>query len=117
MKEIDQLREIFITGADEEERAENETQIREWEDALLQNEALQSWKEHDITKQIIRKTHETYIALCMQLLRRDISEQERCDNFAKQMAMMWFIRLAAEDPKAEIARIETEIKAALAATN
>lgn len=117
-KDLDKLREIFLTEVDDETRADNEQKIQEWENALIHNEALASWKDHDITKRIIQKARESYKQLAMQLWQqRSLSDAQRQGLHAEQDAMLWLIRLAEDDPKAEIERIHKEIAAAINATS
>ncbi|UPJ35856.1 hypothetical protein IVB45_02250 [Bradyrhizobium sp. 4] len=116
--DIDKLREIFLTEVDEDIRADNEEKIKEWQTALVHNEALASWKEHDITKQIIARARDSYKQTAMMLWkRRSMTEVQRQSAWAEQDAMLWLIQLAADDPKREIEKINMEITAAINATS
>lgn len=117
MSQLDELRKIFVAKVDDELRAENEEQIREWEQSLFHNEALLSWKEHAITQEFIRQARESYVQLSMQIMDKRHSDAIRQEMWAKQEAMLWLIRLASDDPKSELERIQNDIRIALNATN
>ena len=117
MKELEQLRQIFVAeDVDEETRKDNEYKIREWEQDIQKNENLASWQEHDVTRDLIRQAKESYKNLALQLIQdRSLSEKEREIIWAKQDAMMWFIRLGLVDPKKEIETIRASIVQAISA--
>src|SRR5262245_41986376 len=118
-KDLDKLKEVFLADdLDEETRADNLQHIREWETALLTNEALASWRDHDMTKKILLQAKDTYRGLCMQLIwSRDLTEAQRSAIYAKQDAALWFISIIEVDAKAAIEQLNREITAALNATN
>lgn len=117
-QDLDQVRKIFLDEVDEDVRADNEEKIKEWEQGLIHNEALLSWKEHDLTKAIAHKAKDTFKELGLLLAsNRALTDEQRRSLWGKQDAMQWFLSLTEQDPKGEIERIETEIKTALNATN
>lgn len=115
---LDKAREIFLTDVDDETRTENLEKIREWEQSLRDNEAMADWKEHPITKSIIEQARKAHIDACLSLTDRMRDSIElRARYFALKDATLWLISLAASDPKAEIERLNNEIRQAINATN
>lgn len=118
MSQLDDLRKIFVAEVDDELRAENEEQIREWEEALIHNEGLLSWTEHEITQTIMKQARLSLIDVSIGLAtNRHMSEGQRAIEYGKQDAMRWLLSFASSDPRAELERIKTEIRTALNATN
>lgn len=115
MKDIEKLKEIFLADdVDEEDKADNLADIKNWESDLIKNKNILGWQEHDITKGIIRKAKESYKDLSLKLVRdRELTEAERLSIYAKQDAMLWLISLAGENPKSAIEQIDNNIKVAL----
>ena len=118
MKELEQLKEIFLSDdIDSEDYQENLDAITEWEQSLIENENLLSWQEHDITKQIISEAKSGYVALSIRLAKnRKLTDEERASIYAKQDAMIWLISLGGDDPKSVVEQIHGDIKKALNAT-
>lgn len=115
MKELDQLKEIFLSDVDDETLTENEEKIREWENALIQNEAFLGWREHDVTREIVSQAKTSYKNHAMQLAtNRGLSEAQRQSLFAKQDACLFLLSLTEIDAQGAIAQIHREIRAALA---
>jgi hypothetical protein len=114
MKDLDKVREIFLTDVDEETKAENLEQIREWEKALADNEAYQGWREHDITKNIAAEARKAYTDISITLAtRRDLSEPERLSLYARQDAMRWLLSHSERDAAEANKRIQADIRLAL----
>jgi hypothetical protein len=115
MKDIEKVRQIFLADdVDDEVRAENEEKIREWEEGLLKNEALLSWRDHDITKLIAAQAKISFKDLAIQLANnRTLTEDQRKSLWAQQDAMKWLLTLTEMDPASELKRIHEEIRAAL----
>lgn len=117
-KELDEVREIFLTEVDEETRLDNEKKIEEWEIGLRTHEAMADWQDHDITKQIIAKAKEACKDIAFTLANdRRLTEEQRMTLWGRQDACLFLLGLAGEDAKARIAQIQKEIKTALNATN
>ncbi len=117
-KDLEELKEVFLTEVDEDTRAENEQQIQEWETALIQNEAFASWRDHDVTREIAQKAKDTYKGACMQLMEnRDLTDKQRESLFARQDAALWLISMIEVDAKGKIEQIQSDIRHALASTN
>lgn len=114
MKELDQLRAIFLADdVDPEDRADNERRIKEWEQALLSSEALLSWRDHDVTKQIAHKAKEEYKHTVLELGTKPLTPEMRAHLFALQDAAKWMLSLTEVDAKNTIEQIHKEIQAAL----
>jgi len=115
MKEIDKLKEIFLSNElDEDILKENQEQINEWEQSILFNEALVSWKEHDVTVSVIKQARSSYRELAQMLATsRSLTDEQRKSIWARQDAMLWFINMAAKDPVKEIESIRQEVLRAL----
>ncbi len=112
--DLEKLREVFLTGVDEETKAENLEQIREWETALAENEAYQGWKEHDVTRKIAAKAKSTYVDLALSLNeRRDLTEAQRLSIYARQDAMRWLLSLSERDAAEAMRQIQADITRAL----
>lgn len=115
MSDIEKLKGIFLDNSvDEETYDENLKQITDWENLLSENEAYISWQEHDITKEIIKKTRETHRIFADKLSNdRTLTTEQRNGIFAKQDALMWIINLASRNAKGENQQIKANIKQAL----
>ncbi len=113
-KDLAKLREIFSSGADEETREENLSQIAEWESSLAQLHDKAGWQEHDITKAVVTRARSAYVEHSLLLMRsRELTDPERFSLWAKQDACLWLISVASGDAKTEIGRIQADIKRAL----
>lgn len=114
MSDLDKLKEIFLTDVDEETKAENLEQIRQWEQTLIRSEAFKSWQEHDVTRQIAGKAKETYKDAVLSLGRdRWLKDTQRAELFAKQDAALWILSLTEQDIKVTIEQVQKEIRTAL----
>lgn len=116
MKELDDLKKIFLTDVDEETQADNEAKIREWETALIHNENFASWREHDVTKDILQQARKSFIDISMQLIVAD-NPALRATLHGRRDAALWLISIINVDAKGAIDQIHQEIRAALSATN
>lgn len=116
MKELDEVRKIFLTEVDEETRLDNEQKIIEWETGLRENEAMADWRDHDITKKIAQQAKQTYKELSMQLAtNRNLTDEQRRSFWGRQDACLFILSLIEVDAKGAIERIHNEIKTAIAA--
>ena len=115
MEELQDLKKIFLDETlDKEVYDDNLEMITVWEDSLLKNEALLSWQQHDITKEIISKAKQTDPKNADRLSEDStLTNEQRNELFAKQDAMKWFISLAGGNPKGEIQEIKKQIKEAV----
>jgi hypothetical protein len=117
MDELDKAKEIFLTDVDEETREENMEKIREWEQSLIESEAYQSWVEHPVTQEILKKAREQYSQTVMVLgTRRDLPEKDKLAFWGIQEASLWLMALGSRDAVGEIQRIQDEIRQALEVT-
>ena len=117
MRELDQLREVFLTDVDEETEQENLERLSDWERSLRDNKAFSDWQSLEITASILEQTKETYRDIAIQLSEnRKLSEAERQVLWARQDAAEWLVQLMGRDAKAELHQVESEIKRALSAT-
>ena len=118
MKELEDIRKIFLADVDEETRLDNEKTIIEWETGLRENEAIAEWREHDITKKIVLQVKQSYKDHAMQLaINRTLTDEQRRSLWGKQDACLFILSLTEIDAKGAIERIHNEIKTALNATN
>lgn len=115
MKELDDLKKIFLAeDVDGEARAENEEMIRGWEKALIEGEAFKAWRAHDVTQTIITRAKESYRDISFVLAtNRQLTEQERIANYAKQDAMLYLISIVDVDAAGSIQQIQSDIRRAL----
>lgn len=114
MKEIDELRQVFLAEPDPEIRADNERIIIEWETKLVQSHAFNDWKSHDITQQIIKQARESYKEMAFQLaVNRTLTVEQRMTLWAKQDAMRYLLTMIDQDAKSVIDGIIADIKRAL----
>lgn len=113
-KELDKIKEIFLTEVDEDIRQDNLDKINEWEQGLTHNEAFVSWQDHDITKEILKQAKESYREIALILAdNRKLTEEQRYALWGKQDACAFIIDLAGKDAKGELEQIQKEIKTAL----
>lgn len=120
MKEIDALKEVFLSDEiDEDTRADNEQRIAEWERGLLTHKAFASWQQHDISQQIAAQAREAYKDFGLQLANnRELSDRQRMALWAKQDAALFLLSLIATDASGIVESIEKDIRTALTgATN
>jgi len=118
MKDLERIREIFLTEVDDETRLDNESKIIEWEKDMRENEALADWREHDITKSIAAQTKESYKDISVQLaLNRNLTEEQRRSMWGKQDACLFILSFTEIDAQGKLDQIHDEIKIALNATN
>jgi len=118
MKDLDRVKELFLTDVDEETRKENEEKIIEWERGIRVSESFKEWQETDVTRQIVSKVKETYRDLSMALIHnRTLTDAERASIHARQDACLFILSLADVDADGQIRSIQAQItKALLAAT-
>ena len=118
MKDLDKLKQIFLTEVDEETLLENQELIRAWEKDLIESESFASWQDHDITLNIARQVKVSYVDISLMLARnRDLTERQRYELWGKQDACLFILSLIEKDAKGKIQSIQNEIKKALNATN
>ncbi len=118
-KDLDKAKEIFLKDdtLDDEELADNEARIAEWEKELIENQAFASWQAHDITRMLVSKLKESYKEFGVRLsIDRRISDEHRKSLWAKQDACAFILELADKDARGTLERVEKEIKAAINAT-
>lgn len=114
MSDLERLREVFLTGVDEETKEENLAQIREWETALFEAEQYSSWKEHDVTRRIALQARRAYVDLSVRLATdRSMTDVTRHSFYARQDAMLWLLSLTDRDAKETVRQIESDIRRAL----
>lgn len=118
MDKINKVREIFLDPSlDEEERKENEEQIRQWETTLVENEGLASLQEHDTSKQIIAQLRKSYRDFSLSLaMNRNLTEKERFSLWAKQDACEFLLSILNKDAKSALKSLDKEVRHALNAT-
>jgi len=57
MKDLQKLKEIFLSDdIDSEDYESNLADIRSWESQLIENKNMLGWQNHDITKEIMKKS-------------------------------------------------------------
>lgn len=118
MRELERVREIFLTEVDEETRNDNLEKIKEWEDGLMHAEAFASWQDQDITKELLKEAKETYRDIGIILANnRELTEKERYSFWGRQDACLFLLSLMAKDAKGTLEQIQKEIKIAFNATN
>lgn len=118
MKELDEVRKLFLSEVDEETRVENEQKIEEWQTGLRTNEVMAEWRDHDITREIANRTKESYKDISLQLaLNRSLTQEQRHTLWGRQDACLFILSLTEVDARGRIKQIHKDIKAALAATN
>ena len=103
---------------DDETRKDNEAKIAEWQAGLRRSEAYQSWKESDITKEIIAEVRRVYKTASITLaLSRNHTDAQRHRLWAEQDAAKFLLTLVNEDANGALSAIHSEIEAAINATN
>jgi hypothetical protein len=108
---IEQAKEVFLTGVDEDTRKENLADITNWEQSILENQAYIDWQAHDITKSIVRQVKETYLDASVQLSKlRVLSEDNRNKLYATQDACIFILSLTERDAKAELESLENDVR-------
>lgn len=118
MKELDTLKDIFLTDVDPETRQENLETITQWENQLLAHEAYQSWQKHDITKEVAAQLRKTYTDASLTLANeRNLPESKRLAIFAQKDAALWLLSIINRDIDSELATLQNTIRQALNATN
>lgn len=116
-KELDKVREIFLTDVDDETREENLKVLEEWETGLRNNQAMASWQGHDITKQVAMQAKEAYKeAGIMLATRRDLTDEQRHRLWGQQDAAAWLISMVETDAVAQLNLIRKQIRDALKVT-
>ncbi len=114
MKDLERLKQIFLTDVDPDTHEENMRQIQEWESALIKHDAYQAWKSHDITKSIAAKAREAYVEASMLLAnRRDADDATRQSLWAKKDAALWILTLIEADSGTSIEAINMQVRRAL----
>lgn len=118
MKELETIRARFLVDdLDEEDRADNEALLKEWEEGLVHNEAYLEWQSNDITREISQKMKAEYKEFGLILsTNRTLTEEQRKAIWAKQDACMFILSLTDRDAKGAITQIKNEIKKAISAT-
>lgn len=117
-KDLEKLKETFLSAdLDDDERAENEERINEWEKDIIENEAFASWQAHDITKKLVAQLKATYKEIGLRLATdRLLTQEARVSLWAKQDACVLMLDLMDTDAKGAIERVQREIRSALNAT-
>lgn len=116
-KDLEKVRQIFLSEVDDETRADNEQKIIEWETDLRENEAIAQWRDHDITKQLAMKAKDAYKDISMQLAtNRSLTEEQRFTFWGRQDACLFILSLTEIDAKGRIEQIQKEIKRSLSVT-
>lgn len=117
MDELNKAKEIFLTDVDDELREENMELINQWEQSLISSEEYQSWLEHPITKEVLKKAREQYSQTVMVLgTRKDLPEKDRLAFWGIQESALWLMNLGSRDARGEIERVKEEIRQALEVT-
>jgi hypothetical protein len=118
MKELEQVREIFLApDQDEEIIAHNREVLAEWERSLAETSAFADWQSHEVAQQVLSQARTSYKDLGMVLAeRRDLSEAERLSIFARQDACTFIIKLLGRDARHELELLHEEIRKELNAT-
>ena len=116
---FEKISAIYLApDVDDETRKENEEKIAEWQAGLRRSEAYQSWKESDITKEIIANVRRVYKAAALSLiLNRNLTDAQRHALWAEQDAAKFLLTLVNEDANGALSAIHSEIEAAINATN
>ena len=117
--DLEKIKEIFLASdVDDDERAENEETIREWEQSISEHKAIDTWRKSDITLKVGQQARDSYKAMAMQLaLNRELSEKERLSLWARQDACKLLLSFIEVDAKGALESIHNEIRTALNATN
>lgn len=111
---IEQAKEFFLEGVDAETFAENNELVTQWENELIQNEAMAEWQDSDVTKKMTSTVRSTYVDASMALVHgKTLTDIERSELFAKQSACLFVLSLTEGDMKEQVARLKKEIKSKL----
>ena len=117
MSDLDKIREVFLSEVDDETREDNEAKIREWESALIHNQAFADWQSHDITRLIVQQVREAYRDIAVTLAtNRSLTPEARASLWARQDAMVWILSVTEKDARGTLEQVEKEIRVALNAT-
>lgn len=115
MKSLEKVTEIFLgADIDDEDFAENKEKLVEWEKSLDENRLFLSWRNHDITNEIVTKCKQSYKEFGLLLAtNRQLTEMQRQSLWAKQDACAFLLSLADKDALGEIQKIESDIEKAI----
>lgn len=118
MKELEQVKQLFLApDIDEETRQENLEQITSWERSIIESENIVSWKEHDVTRNLLKEVKQHYKDFTLLLIHeRNLTQEARLSIWAKQDACMFLIKLMDKDAKGTVEQIRKEINTAINAT-
>lgn len=118
MKELEQVKQLFLApDIDDETRQDNLEQIKAWEQSLIENENVASWKEHDVTQSLLKEVKQHYKDFTLLLIHeRNLTQEMRLSLWAKQDACMFLIKLMDKDAKGTVEQIRKEINIAINAT-
>jgi len=114
-KELEEVRKIFLADeVDEEERAENEETLSDWERTIVESEMFLDWRSHDVTKQIAQKAKDTYKEMAYLLASdRSLTDEKRRSLWAKQDAALWILSLTEKDAQSTLDQVKKQIEVAL----
>jgi len=111
---LERVKEIFLTGVDEETLLDNQERILEWEKSIVENEAILNWQDHDITKMVVKKAKESYRDVSQTLYQnRELTDRQKYEMWGKQDACLFILSLASKNAKKELEEINNEIKRAI----
>lgn len=116
MKELEKIKELFLTeDLDAEDYEDNRKRIEEWQEAIINNENIIAWQEHDITKAIAKRVKTAYREHALILINnRNLSEAQRNSIWAKQDACQFLLSLLEDNGSKEaIEQIKKEIERTL----
>ncbi len=118
MKDLDKIREIFLSEElDEETIADNAAALKEWESTIAESEAFLAWQAHDITKLIVAQAKASYKEFGVRLAtERTMDEKTRMSLWARQDACTLLVEMADRDARGALEQVEREIKSAINAT-
>lgn len=113
-KDLEQVREIFLTEVDEETLKQNKEEIDSWNQSLIENKAYLEWQSSDITRSISRQAQESYKDASMSLaLKRDLTDIDRNKLYAVQDACTFILSLTDKNAKESLEQLSKQIKQAL----
>lgn len=113
-KDLEKVKELFLTNVDEEDYDDNLEKINEWEKDLRESEDFESWQESDITQSIITQCRQTYKELALTLIeKRDLTEDQRRIIYSKQDACLFLLSLVYKNVKLTVGALHREIQKAL----
>lgn len=108
---LEEAKEVFVIGEDEETKAENLEEINKWQQEFVELENFTSWQEHDVSKKLIEKIHHEFVEVSFKLaIDQSIDDSERKELFAKQKAMLFVLSLISQDTKENIKALYKEIR-------